>query len=174
MSRSRGTPQRAVAAAILSLPAPPAAAHSFGQNYALPVPIWLYLYGAVAALLASFVVVAYFVTTGTRHAAPRQNKRGRSGSATVGWRWLIRVIRAASVCCLVLCITAGFVGVNDPYRNINMTLFWVVFVLGFTYLTALVGDIFAFVNPWRVIVEWLERLATHWFRGRLGLSLIHI
>jgi hypothetical protein len=34
-----------------------------------------------------------------------------------------------------------------------MTFFWIVFVLGFTYLTALLGDFYAVLNPWRVLVD---------------------
>ncbi|MGH8540957.1 MAG: hypothetical protein ACRETW_10690, partial [Stenotrophobium sp.] len=41
----------------------PASAHSFGQTYNLPIPFWLYLYGAAAALVLSFLVIAYLVTS---------------------------------------------------------------------------------------------------------------
>ena len=36
-------------------------AHGFGRLYNLPVPLWLYLYGAAAALALSFVVAALLV-----------------------------------------------------------------------------------------------------------------
>ena len=49
---------------LLALPAT-ALAHSFGKIYNLPVPIWMYLYGAAAALLVSFLMVGYFVNTGS-------------------------------------------------------------------------------------------------------------
>lgn len=38
----------------------PIAAHAFGQLYNLPVPFWLYLYGAAAALIVSFLLIGYF------------------------------------------------------------------------------------------------------------------
>src|SRR5918992_1227802 len=38
----------------------PAFAHGFGQTYDLPIPLWLYLYGAAAAVLASFVPIGLF------------------------------------------------------------------------------------------------------------------
>ena len=46
-------------------------AHSFGRLYNLPVPFWLYVYGASAALALSFVVVAYFVSVPAAARAPR-------------------------------------------------------------------------------------------------------
>jgi hypothetical protein len=58
----------------------------------------------------------------------------------------------------LLTIIAGLIGNQDPARNIAMDLFWVVFLLGFAYLTLLVGDLYALINPWKWSVEQLERL----------------
>ena len=41
-----------------------AEAHGFGERYDLPVPLWLYLYGAGATVLVSFVVVGMFLRGG--------------------------------------------------------------------------------------------------------------
>jgi hypothetical protein len=38
----------------------PALAHGFGQTYDLPLPLWLYLWGAGAAVLISFVPISLF------------------------------------------------------------------------------------------------------------------
>ncbi|HEY0914734.1 MAG TPA: hypothetical protein VGE22_07685, partial [Solimonas sp.] len=56
-----------------------AQAHSFGRIYNLPVPLWLYLYGAAGALLLSFLVVGYFVTVSEAKAP--QPQRDLSDSA---------------------------------------------------------------------------------------------
>jgi hypothetical protein len=67
-SRARGVRAvRAGAVAVLAWSVPalagarPALAHGFGQRYDLPVPLWLYLYGAAGAVLLSFVVFGLFV-----------------------------------------------------------------------------------------------------------------
>jgi hypothetical protein len=39
----------------------PVFAHGFGQCYDLPIPLWLYLYGAGSAVLLSFFLIGYFV-----------------------------------------------------------------------------------------------------------------
>ena len=57
-------------AAALALLAPAVAAHGFGRLYTLPVPVWMYLYGAAAALLASFALIAWFAVGGAAAAAP--------------------------------------------------------------------------------------------------------
>src|SRR5689334_15429861 len=45
-----------------------ASAHFFGTLYSLPIPFWMYAYGAAAALVVSFVLVGYFVNAGSMHA----------------------------------------------------------------------------------------------------------
>lgn len=151
---------RALAAIPLGLAAGPAWAHSFGQSYSLPVPIWLYLYGAAAALVLSFLVVGYFVGARAVELNRREGRPREIGP------WLAGALRWPSLGLLLLTIVAGFVGSENPYRNINMTLFWVIFYLGFTYFTALAGNWFAILNPFRVLVESIERHAPGLFKGR--------
>lgn len=142
----------------------PAAAHAhgFGRLYNLPVPFWLYAWGAAGALLVSFLIVGYFVSesagvTGSRSESP---ELGRA-------RWLAP-LRWLSLAALALCIATALFGNPDPYRNFSMTAFWVVFLLGFMYLTIFAGDLFAEVNPWRTLARALDRLAAGFTRGRIA------
>ena len=68
---------------------------------------------------------------------------------------------------LLLCIATGALGSRDPYRNFSMTFFWVWFLLGFTWLTALLGNGWAVLNPWRVLCDGLARVWSGFARGRL-------
>ncbi len=149
------------------LPAP-AAAHSFGRVYNLPVPFWLYGFAAAAALLLSFLIVGYFV------AVPRSaSAEGARDIGQLGWVRALRRVRLVpalavmSVLGLLLCILTGFFGSRDPYRNFSMTFFWVVFTLGFAYFTALVGNLYDAINPWRVITQALARVFPQFARGRV-------
>src|SRR5215207_8081040 len=40
--------------------AAPALAHGFGPTYDIPIPLWLYLYGAAAAVVLAFVPLVLF------------------------------------------------------------------------------------------------------------------
>lgn len=147
-----------------------AQAHAFIQPYKLPMPYWMYIYGAIAALVLSFVVLALFV--------------GRSGQQTssswdfgdAAWIHCCRRLRLklwfqiATVFLLLLSIVSGFVGNQDPSRNINMTLFWVIFTLGFSYFVALFGDWYAILNPWQSLARWLSRLWPSLEAGRWQYS----
>src|SRR5207244_2581779 len=104
------------------------------------------------------------------HRRGRLPRRGRrcggvaamSGPACVARQSRSRItcpaVRGGAVALLLRTLLARLVGTANPLANINMTLFWVAFLLGFTYFTAIAGNIFALVNPWRTLVEWTERL----------------
>lgn len=148
--------QTAVAGALAVL-ATATEAHAFVQPYTLPVPFWLYLFACAATVVLTFAVVSYFFSVPAVAAvAPRIPTRASSGWNATLPRWALRGLRALAVGCLLLSVVAGLLGTRDPDANINITLFWVVFVLMLTYATALVGDVFALINPWRTIVEWFE------------------
>ena len=148
-------------------------AHTFGTVYNLPVPFWMYAYGASAALIVSFAIVAYFASV--------TSKRGASASAALQlpqtaearafavlsepWVFVMRIFSALA---LMLTIVAGFVGITNSYANINMTLFWIVFVLACFYLAAIVGDLYEVANPWRTLCEWAEHVSGQLFRPRFA------
>lgn len=142
-----------------------AQAHSFGRIYNLPVPLWLYLYGAAGALLLSFLVVGYFVTVSEARAPQPQRDLSNTALAR-GLRRVLPLLKALSLLGLLLCLATGFLGSRDPYRNFSMTFFWIVFVLGFSYLCALAGDLYALLNPWRLVSRGIGRVWAGYERGR--------
>jgi len=156
---------RGVAALILLLCSGSALAHMMGVVYNLPIPFWMYAFAASAALVLSFLVVGYFVTA---QGAARNFRTidvdvraARAPGAT------LRTMRALSVFALLLTILTGLLGPANPFGNFSVTFFWIIFALGFTYLTALIGDLYALINPWRVICDGIERLSPGAFRPRL-------
>jgi hypothetical protein len=137
-------------AILLLLPAACAQAHSFGTPYNLPVPFWMYAYGASATLAVSFAIVAYFA------GVPIDSDRLAGTRAGAGLRIPgapIAALRTLSVALLALCVATGLFGTKNVYANFNMTFFWLVFALGLLYVTALIGDVYALLNPWRVLCD---------------------
>lgn len=142
----------------------PAAAHSFGQIYTLPVPFWLYAWAAVAVLVLSFVITGLFLShdpVAPTVVAPSRPARWRQLPCG-----LVAALRGAGVLTLLLCIATGLWGTVSVYANFNMTFFWVIFGLGFTYLTALIGDVYSVVNPWRALGEILGKVFPAYARRR--------
>src|SRR5262249_29258019 len=92
--------------------------------------------------------------------------------ATVPWatlgRVLLVVLRVGAVLCLLLTIATTLIGNRDPMRNAGMSMFWFVFLLGFTYFTALAGNLYSLINPWRTLLDWTERLGIDFTKARIA------
>jgi hypothetical protein len=144
-----------------------ASACALGAVYNLPIPFAMYATGAALALVVSFAIVAFVLKT----ASPT----GNVGVPDAGLRplrvalpqWVVTALTATSLLALLLTIATGLLGSRNPLANFNMTFFWVVFMLGLTYLTALVGNIYALANPWRALCGEVERWYPAIFRGWL-------
>jgi hypothetical protein len=159
---------RAVLLFVLACLLPAAAqAHSFEVPYVLPIPFWIYVYACMAMLVVSFAAAGYFFTTPVVGAVPRSVDIGAQGFSGVVGSSTRLVLRGGAVGLLFLSIAAGLTGTKDPVANINMTLFWVVFMLGFAYLTAIVGDAFALINPWESILDICEGCGLDLSKARL-------
>lgn len=153
---------------LLVLLAPsPASAHSFGALYNLPVPFWMYLYGGVGAIVASFLVIGYFLNEKKKDTTYKTITltKYRAIAVLSNYR-AITIYKAVGVFLFLLTILAGFIGNQFPVFNINMILFWIFFTLGLTYLTAFIGNVYAFINPLKVIVEIGEKFLLRRFDGR--------
>jgi hypothetical protein len=144
----------------LVLLAPGAAAgHGFGQRYDLPVPLALWVTGAAAAVALSFVVIGLFVKAapGKRDHWRRNLLRFAPGRllASAGAR---RAARGVSVGLLSLVLVASLAGDQTPTRNLAPTAVWVAWWVGLAYVSALVGNLWAVVNPWAAIWSSVEAL----------------
>lgn len=139
-----------------------AQAHTFGTIYNLPIPFWMYAFAASATLALSFLMVGFFVTG---QSAERNLRSVEIPDAVPRAAWSI--LRCFSVLLLVLTTLTGLFGTEHPFNNFSLTFFWTGFVLGFSYLTALIGDVYAFINPWRVLCNSIERLRPMAFKGRI-------
>jgi hypothetical protein len=141
--------------------AQPVGAHGFGQRYDLPVPLWLYLYGAGAAVIVSFVFVGLFA--GEARATGRYPTYNllRLGwfRRLAGSRLLPGALRVLSVALFLLVLASGFFGVQAVTFNFAPTFVWIIWWVGLSYVVALVGNLWPLVNPWKITFEWADALA---------------
>ena len=143
-------------------------AHAFGKLYNLPVPFWMYLYGGAAAIVASFFIIGYFFNKKSQGFSYPTIDLSRSGFfAFLTAPRFLTIAKVTSVFLFVFTILTGLLGENSSYLNFNMTFFWIVFALGLTYATALIGNVYSIVNPWKVMVEWYEKLSGSEVKGTI-------
>lgn len=144
----------------------PTFAHSFGKLYNLPVPFWMYLYGGAAALFVSFLVIGYFFNKKSATLYyPTYNLSKFAYLKSVTERGFLTFLKVVAVLLFLFTILTGLIGEDSAYTNFNMTFFWIFFVLAFAYLTALIGNVYAIINPWKVIAEWAESIFGEKFKG---------
>jgi hypothetical protein len=137
--------------------ATPAWPHAFGERYTLPMPLWLYLAGAGAAVALSFIVMTLFV----RHSAgwgecPGLNLFRRPAGRLIAHPWVLSGLRWLSAGLFLLLLAAGFWGNQSPTKNITPTMVWVIWWVGMAFVCSLAGDFWSLVNPWRILYTWAE------------------
>ena len=136
---------------MLALVPAEAAAHAFGARYDLPLPLGLWLATAGLTVALSFVVFALALRRGGGTSYPRLALLRLHPLA-------LKALRAVSVCVFFVLIAAGLFGTQDPFRNLAPAFVWIAWWIGFTYLSALVGDVWAVLNPWKALYP-AERFA---------------
>lgn len=138
--------------------AAPAQAHGFGQRYDLPIPLSLYVSGAGATVLLSFVMAALFLRqAGTpRLLAPAPVLRARASRRLL--TILAAVARVLAVAGFVVMIAAGLLGVQSPLRNIIVVSVWIVGWVAISLASALIGDIWPALNPWDTLFRVAEAI----------------
>jgi hypothetical protein len=154
---------RTVSVLVVACVATGAHAHGFGQRFDLPLPLWLWLTGAGATIVLTFVALALFA---------RQRDFGRAFRRSIDLLQfaplrrvahpLAVVLRIVVGALFVLTVCAGFFGNPDAYKNLSVTMVWVLWWVGMAFFCALVGDLWEVVNP----LPTLYRSAVRLFGGR--------
>lgn len=141
-------------------------AHGFGVRSDIPVPFWLYAYGASCAVVLTFLLLM--------NARPVPHRYPRIDLLGVGWFRAVFVgspflfgLRLLSVALFVLVILAGLLGNQTPEDNFAPTFVWIIWWVGLSFFTALVGNVWPLVNPWKIVFECAEGFA----RRLLGVGL---
>lgn len=158
----------ALAALLAYLPSSAALAHFMTQPYLLPVPFWMYAYGCATTLVVTFAVLGYFSATDARVTTVRTWALPDSlGWAALG-RVALVVLQALALAWLLLTVATALDGSMITTDNIAMVLFWVVFLLIFVYLTAIVGDLYQLINPWWTLISLAEKLGLDFSKERIA------
>ncbi|HEY8082087.1 MAG TPA: fenitrothion hydrolase [Solirubrobacterales bacterium] len=125
-------------------------AHALVAREDLPIPAWLFAWGASIVLIVSF----FALSIGWRE--PRFEEErwrplgARLSQALVGLPAQI-LCGTISVFLLGVTVYAGLRGTEAPDRNFSVTFIFVTFWLGFPLLSILLGNVFRAFNPWRAI-----------------------
>ena len=127
-------------------------AHALEGRQDLPIPEWLFAWGASLVLIVSFAALAL------AWRAPRlEQERWRPLPAWVSRLTINRAVEALAgavgVGLLGVVVWSGLSGTEQPNANFSVTFVFVTFWLGLVLLSVLFGDVFRAFNPWRAIAR---------------------
>jgi hypothetical protein len=139
-------------------------AHGLGGVKDLPVPLWLFYYGAALVLILSFVALWAL----WKRPLLAEKSRGRplpGGLESVLRSRALRTLAGAvSFALFVLVWVAAAIGDTSPDENLAPRFVFVVFWLGLPALSFLFGNVWTVLSPWRAAAD-----AAAWIWERAGL-----
>jgi hypothetical protein len=148
-------------------------AHGIGPVEDLPVPTWLFYYGAALVLVFSFVALAVLWKTPVLGLA--RERALPPGLGRVLTARPVRVVAGAlSFALFVLVVVAALIGKDSPTTNLAPSFIYVAFWLGVPLFSVLFGDVWRFLNPWRAAADAVASLGLPWrapfhYPQRLGV-----
>ncbi|MGI9623887.1 MAG: hypothetical protein ACR2PK_13700 [Acidimicrobiales bacterium] len=145
-------------------------AHGVGSRGDLPLPLWQFVWAAIAAIVISFLALGALWKT------PRlaNSAQGRG----LGWtRPVLRVLeptaRTLSFALFLLVVAAGLFGTDATNDNINPVAIYVVLWVVLQMLVPILGDVWKVLSPFDTIAIGLDRIRratpvpapswSHWF-----------
>src|SRR5688572_26907612 len=142
----------AIAVTAVAAAAEPALAHGTERGFVLLLPTGYYLFGGAAAVAASFLLLAVV--------PPRRIERLTHARLRLGTFPAITPVPTSLAACglLSLLVLAGLFGSRDPLANPLPLAVWTVWWIGIALLHALLGNIWAYLNPWVGPYRVLDRL----------------
>ena len=144
-------------------------AHALAARQDLPIPAWLFAWGASIVLIVSF----FALSVGWRE--PRF-ERAHWRPLGAGLSRALLGLPAQVLCgaigvfLLGVAIYAGLRGTEAPDRNFALTFLFVTAWLGFPLFSVLLGDVFRPFNPWRAV----GRVAGGAFTAIAGQRPVHL
>ena len=131
----------ALGVGVLLFPAS-AQAHGIVGKADLPIPVWLFSWAAALVLIVSFVALS----TMWRHPQLQSEHRRRLLRMPAA---LARLASFIGLGLFALVLYSGFAGSQVWSVNFSVTFIYVVFWVGVPLASAVFGDVFAALSPWR-------------------------
>jgi hypothetical protein len=135
-------------------------AHGIGGIRDLPVPRYVFFYGAAGVLVVSFVALAVL----WRKPVLAERASGRPLPPAVQRVLLSPALRvlmgAASFAVLVFLWLGALIGENSSGVNFTPTFVYVYFWVGLVLIVVLLGDVWSVLSPWRSAADgagWIMR-----------------
>jgi hypothetical protein len=128
-------------------------AHGLVGRTDLPIPIWLFGWAAAIVLVVSFAALAALWPK-----PELQEPRGRRWFTMP--RFVDPLLGLIGVVAFAAVVYSGLRGAQDAQDNLAPTIIYVHFWVGMAIVSALFGDVFRALNPWRAIARFIAWVAS--------------
>ncbi len=156
----------ALASAAVAVVPDAASAHGLVGRQDLPIPRWLFAWGAAVVLVISFVALAVLWPK------PRLEDAAEHRVLRVP-AFLEPICGVIGVAAFAGMVYAGFAGTQAATANVEPTVIYVLFWVGLPFLSAVFGDLFAPFNPWRATARFVAWVAGRVSGGRLPAPMAY-
>ena len=133
-------------------------AHGLAGTSEPPLPMWLVYYGAAAVLVLSFAALGAL----WRRPLLEDERRRNGTELPFVVPFLLGLV---AVGLFVVVFWAALAGERSPGTNLAPTFVWVIFWLGVVALVISLGNVWRWLNPWRVIAD-----AVAWTTSKSGIA----
>jgi hypothetical protein len=134
-------------------------AHGIGGRSDLPLPLWMFAYGAATALLISFVALRVLWPRPRLDAAARGRVAPAWVATATGATGVVG--RVLGVAIFALLLGAAAFGSSSAAANLAPVAVYVLFWVGVALVSAVAGDVWRVLSPWDTLAATAARL-----RGR--------
>jgi len=138
-------------------------AHTTGETYNFPIPVWLYIFGSGLVLFISFVIFSIFSQSKNYALSVFSSQL----SFSIPRIYLVRkLLTFSGLVLFLLMIASGFFGTQIAQYNFSTVYFWAFWMIGFIYIQSFIGDLWSYFNPFKTIVNLLQSLGGVSFSGK--------
>lgn len=130
-------------------------AHGLGGRADLPLPTWMFGYGAAVTVVISFVALGLFWPTARLEGGPGERILTTTASGPV--RALAGLARLLALVLFVVVVVSAGIGADSSRTNLAPVVVYVVFWVGMLFVSGFVGDLWRVVSPFDTVAAVVER-----------------
>lgn len=146
---------KCIALLLLLLVPAAARAHGIGEVYTLPIPLHYYVINTALVVALSFIILGLFFN--------KKSQKKSVAEKIIKLRalpFIMAVAKYVTFTLFTVAIVAGIVNQTYLYAHFTPVFFWVYFIIGASLLSAVVGNSWEKINPFKTFAELLRVGAT--------------
>lgn len=132
-------------------------AHAFGGRADLPLPLWMFGYGAAAAVVMSFAALGLFWQTPRLEDGTTERVLGATTAPFL--KVSAAVARVVGLVAFAVVLVSAAIGDNSSRTNLAPVTVYIVFWVGLLFVSGVLGDAWRVLSPFDTLAAVGQRMA---------------